>query len=160
MPNRLITGDPVALEDAGLRPIATAFLGLVRESKLSGWQSEWAQQDYSIIFLFLLLILLTLLLIFQKKLSASKKIHSYIRLGFLTIILTWLGWIAQAQLSIVNIISYAQALVQGKGYTQFLFEPLICIIFVFILLISLILLGRGVFCGWLCPFGALQEIVL
>ena len=145
LPNRLITGDPVALEDAGLRPIATAFLGLVRESKLSGWQSEWAQQDYSIIFLFLLLILLTLLLIFQKKLSASKKIHSYIRLGFLTIILTWLGWIAQAQLSIVNIISYAQALIQGKGYTQFLFEPLICIIFVYTV-ISLILLGRGVFC--------------
>ena len=158
LPNQLITGDPVALEDAGLRPIATAFLGLIRESKLSGWQSEWAQQDYSIIFLFLLLTFLTLLLIFQKKLSASKKMHSYIRLGFLTITLTWLGWIAQAQLSIVNIISYAQALIQGKGYTQFLFEPLMCIIFVYTL-ISLILLGRGVFCGWLCPFGALQEIL-
>ena len=158
LPNQLITGDPVALEDAGLRPIATAFLGLIRESKLSGWQSEWAQQDYSIIFLFLLLTFLTLLLIFQKRLSASKKMHSYIRLGFLTITLTWLGWIAQAQLSIVNIISYAQALIQGKGYTQFLFEPLMCIIFVYTL-ISLILLGRGVFCGWLCPFGALQEIL-
>ena len=158
LPNQLITGDPVALEDAGLRPIATAFLGLIRESKLSGWQSEWAQQDYSIIFLFLLLIFLTLLLIFQKRLSSSKKMHSYIRLGFLTITLTWLGWIAQAQLSIVNIISYAQALIQGKGYTQFLFEPLMCIIFVYTL-ISLILLGRGVFCGWLCPFGALQEIL-
>ena len=85
-------------------------------------------------------------------------IHNYIRFGFLTITLTWLGWIAQAQLSIVNIISYAQAIVQGKGYTQFLFEPLICIIFIYTLF-SLILLGRGVFCGWLCPFGALQEIV-
>jgi transcriptional regulator of nitric oxide reductase len=158
LPKQLITGDPLALEDAGLRPIKTAFLGLIRESKLSGWQSEWAQQDYSIIFLFLLLIILTLLLIFQKKLSASRKIHSYIRLGFLTIILTWMGWIAQAQLSIVNIISYVQALVQGKGYTQFLFEPLMCIIFVYTV-VSLILLGRGVFCGWLCPFGALQEIL-
>ena len=158
LPKQLITGDPLALEDAGLRPIKTAFLGLIRESKLSGWQSEWAQQDYSIIFLCLLLIILTLLLIFQKKLSASRKIHSYIRLGFLTIILTWMGWIAQAQLSIVNIISYVQALVQGKGYTQFLFEPLMCIIFVYTV-VSLILLGRGVFCGWLCPFGALQEIL-
>ena len=157
LPNQLITGDPVALEDAGLRPIKTAFLGLVRESKLNGWQSEWAKQDFSILILSALLIILSCLLIFQKKISANKKIHNYIRFAFLTITLTWLGWIAQAQLSIVNIISYAQALVQGKGYTQFLFEPLMCIIFVYTVF-TLILLGRGVFCGWLCPFGAMQEL--
>jgi len=157
LPKQLITGDPVALEDAGLRPIKTAFLGLVRESKLSGWQSEWANQDFSILILLFLLIILSLLLIFQKKLSSNKNIHTYIRFGFLTITLTWIGWIAQAQLSIVNIISYAQALIQGKGYTQFLFEPLMCIIFIYTL-ITLILLGRGVFCGWLCPFGAMQEL--
>ena len=158
LPIRLITGEPLALEDAGLRPIQTAFLGLVRESKLSGWQLEWANQDYSIIFLCILLIILTLIIIFQKKLSKIRKSHSYIRLIFLTITLTWIGWIAQSQLSIVNIISYAQALVLGKGFTQFLFEPLMVIIFIYTL-VSLILLGRGLFCGWLCPFGALQELL-
>ena len=59
LPNQLITGDPVALEDAGLRPIKTAFLGLVRESKLNGWQSEWAKQDFSILILSALLIILS-----------------------------------------------------------------------------------------------------
>ena len=157
IPKQLITGDPVALEDAGLRPIKTAFLGLIRESKLNGWQSEWAQQDYSIIFLFFLLSILSLILSFQKKFSKNKKVHNYVRFSFLTITLIWIGWIAQAQLSIVNIISYAQAILEHKGYSQFLFEPLICIIF-FYTVVSLILLGRGVFCGWLCPFGALQEI--
>ena len=45
IPKELITGDQLALEDAGLRPTKKSFFGLIRQSKLSGWKEEWGKEE-------------------------------------------------------------------------------------------------------------------
>src|SRR5690606_16854679 len=80
------------------------------------------------------------------------------RMTFLAATVLFLGLYAGAQLSSVNVITFIHAVLAGFHWQQFLADPLIFILWSFVAL-SLLFWGRGVFCGWLCPFGALQEIL-
>lgn len=43
-------------------------------------------------------------------------------------------------------------------YPYFLYDPVVLLLIAFTA-VTLVVWGRGTFCGWLCPFGALQEFV-
>src|SRR6185503_19107552 len=105
-----------------------------------------------------LLATLTLIFVFQDTLARHRLAHRVVRLGFLAFVLVWLGWTAGVQLSTVNVINYAMAPFTRFEIGFYLAEPLMVIIAAYTL-ISVILIGRGVFCGWLCPFGVLQELL-
>jgi len=122
------------------------------------WMESWLQAKFRILILVLSLILLTFIVIFQNYLMVYRKQYRILRISYLAFTLLWIGWYTGAQLSIFNILSVIKTPISGFDLSYFLIDPLIFILLIFTI-ISALVLGRGLFCGWLCPFGAFQELI-
>jgi polyferredoxin len=122
------------------------------------WRESWRAQAGNIVVLGFGLLVLTVLLIALDRLTRHARLYQALRIGFLLFTLVWIGWIAGAQLSVINVFAWLHGLINGNGLAVLLADPLPCVLLAFVV-VSFVIWGRGVFCGWLCPFGALQELL-
>ncbi|VDC19914.1 NosR/NirI family protein [Pseudogemmobacter humi] len=121
------------------------------------WKRIWQDSTVKIGILAAMLVVLTAVFFFQHYAVRNGRRFWWFRMAYLTVTLVVLGWMFNAQLSVVNLMALFGSLVNGFSWQAFLLDPLTFILW-FALAAALLFWGRGAYCGWLCPFGALQEI--
>jgi len=95
-------------------------------------------------------------LVFAMPWLSARRHFTPIRLGILAVVTGFVGWWGQGQLSIVTPLGVMRGVAEGQSLAFLLYDPFSLLIWAFVIA-SFVYWGRGFFCGWLCPFGAMQE---
>ncbi|MBL4796834.1 MAG: regulatory protein NosR [Oleispira sp.] len=141
------------IEDYLSRPIVEQDI-----TDLPMWQQVWYAKQVPVTILIISMILIIIVIFLQDWLVTFPRFLHAFRRAFLIYTVLFVGWYSLGQVSIVNVLTFMKALMSDFHWQTFLLDPIIFCIWMFIA-VTILLWGRGIFCGWLCPFGALQELV-
>jgi len=126
------------------------------DEELPFWVTRWQEVQVEAVSFGLFLIAAVALFTFRRRLLPYRK---WFHRSIAVVAVVWIGLLMKAQPSTTQILTPVSSAVHGKfPFEIFLSEPLIFLFWIAILL-SLPLWGRGFFCGWLCPYGALLELL-
>lgn len=127
------------------------------------WVRIWKNQAWQIAAFALLLLAVTVVYALRERLTRlsthkNKWPVNGFKYTFWAISVFIVGFGLMAQPSITQVLTWFHALLFQWKWSLFLSDPFIFLFWIFII-VTVFLFGRGLFCGWMCPFGSLQEAI-
>lgn len=125
------------------------------------WLKVWKARPVQIVLFALLLTSVAVVYAFRERLTRlsthkNKWPVNAFKYSFWLIFIVWVGFGLLAQPSITQVLTWFHSILFKWEWTLFLSDPFIFLYWIFIF-ITIFLFGRGLFCGWTCPFGSIQE---
>lgn len=125
------------------------------------WLKIWKARPVQIVLFAILLTAVAVVYAFRERLTRRSSHRNKwpvdaFKYSFWLIFILWVGFGLLAQPSITQVLTWFHAILFKWQWTLFLSDPFIFLYWVFIA-VTVVLFGRGLFCGWTCPFGSIQE---
>ncbi len=122
------------------------------------WHAAWAQGWPEALLAGGYLALVASLFVFRGWLTARMRRLKRLHTGFALTSFLLLGIALHIQPSVTQVLTFLGAASGDWDWGLFLSDPVLFVSWI-MLAITTLIWGRGVFCGWVCPYGAMAELL-
>lgn len=125
--------------------------------ELAVWEEAWQRRALDVVVLSSWLAIVAAIFALRRFTFRDKKVLARLHVASMVVSFLLVGVHFAAQPSVTQMLTLIGIVVHGGDPALFLVEPLLFVSWIFIAIVSLVW-GRGVFCGWVCPYGVMSEL--